>query len=253
MPAYPSTNSSETSEEALLRATFQEHAPADVALDTAWAAVARRLSAARAPERTPRLLRRLQRKVALPLAAAALALAVVLGAAGYAAAQDPFSLHDPGMLMITIGHLYQDIGQRQEADGVTITVTRAYADEGRTVIEYTLKLAPHLAQRYNSASLGSWLETEGHGLQTTGETGFLSCTGLPAGGGPESCVMVHGPYQPGAAIHHLDLTLEVSAVYLINREGTATQTGPWRFHFSLPYHRTNAGSIQQFLPRLIRS
>jgi hypothetical protein len=159
---------------------------------------------------------------------------------------------DPGMQRIADEHLYQVIGQSRQADGITITVTAAYLDQGRTVIYYTLELAPAQRARYKRADLGSWTLADQAGAEPTGTGGLGTCEPWPSDGSPVHCYTLEGPVPQTASSQTVSLRFEVTRVYLLTKLGQqGVASGPWSFAFTVSYHQTNIGSVAQFFPHLL--
>lgn len=250
-------------EEQALRDLYYQHAPEHVESEHAWAAIAPRLALQSAGARQKRGLRlwaprpsgeRRGRRAGLGVAAALVALPLLLMGAGLA--KEQLMALDPGMQRIADEHLYREVGQSQTQDGVTITVTAAYADEGRSVFYYHIQLSPALARQYQRADIGSWDFTDGQvntPTQSPNVSGGLgTCAPWDIATRSASCYMIDGPFTAGATASQITLILAISRVYLTSREsGSREIRGLWRFQFAIPYHHNNIGSVEQFFPHLL--
>lgn len=249
----------EHAEEDAIATALAAHAPTDIEVEGAWAAVRSRLPLANAAPASaadrvtaPRSWRPVRRgwRAAAVLVAATCVLGVALGGAGLI--RERTMALDPGMQRIADEHLYQEIGQTRQADGVTITVTAAYLDRGRSVIYYTVALAPVQRATYTRADLGSWSLTDQAGAEPEGTGGLGTCEPWPSDGSPMHCYLLEGPMPEAANARTVVLQLVVSRVYLqTSGRAHAEATGPWSFAFSAPYHDTNIGSVMQFFPHLL--
>lgn len=258
MARYPASDPQERSAEDLLQATFQERAPATVDVDRSWAAVAERMAFAGQDRRLANAAVRgrpglggsylVGRRRALIAVAAVLLLPILLLGAGYV--KEHYLGTDPGTQRIEDEHLYTNVGQRQEADGITVTITRAYADEGRTEVFYTVQLSPELEKRYRGAFLIEWSLTDQQSAEPSNGGGLGSCTSWNAGDGRAYCTMIEGPFHPAAGVNQLIINLNVVKVALIGSSPHDIRTGPWDFQFALPFHHMNIGSVEQFFPHL---
>ncbi len=248
----------ETAEERLLRATYNERAPQHIETDRAWAAVAPRLLLQAASVRPGGRVwvhstqsggrRRFGWLGRLGLAAAVVALPIALMGVGFV--KERLTPLDPGMQRIADEGLYHAVGQSQTVDGVTITVTNAYADEGRTVIYYRVQMSPALAQSNRNALIGSWDLSDARGVEPTG--GIGTCSAWDSVTRSSSCYMIAGPLHPAASASDITLTLDITTVYLTQTDGAQGDAhGHWRFLFTTPYHHINVGSVEQFFPHLL--
>lgn len=133
-------------------------------------------------------------------------------------------------------NLYQNIQQQQTDQGVTVVVTRAYADEGRTVIAYDTFAANHdqsrqffpdhyVLQGSVPARHNSLDETFGDSMQQ-GVTHFYMV--LPA-------------FQVPANMNSIMVTWDIGRM-LVSQPGKGsvpTLSGHWHFSFTVPFHHTN--------------
>jgi hypothetical protein len=242
MSHFPHAENPDQADEVLLRTALVEHAPQEVDLAGGWAAVSARITLSAARSTAPVVGRGRFWRRPVPLAAAALVVAVLLMGAGYVGGRylwaGPFS----GSELDLIGdkHLYTAINQSATAGGVTITVIYAYADEGRTLIAYTLKPSGALRQRYMQIVVASYDLTDQFGEEPAG--GNTQCTPLPSDGGPMQCLMDMPAFTPPTAASDLVVTWKISTLYLLTRSGgTDTSTTGWTLSFTLPFHHTNNG------------
>jgi hypothetical protein len=257
------SNPLDTAEERQLRALYLARAPEQIETDQAWAAVAPRLALQSTSARQRRGLglwptsasgRRFDWRTRLGIAAALVALPVMLMGVGLV--KENLMPIDPGMQRIADEGLYQYVNQSQTVDGVTITVTAAYADEGRTVFYYHVRLSPQLARYNQSAAIGAWnLTAEQAATQAnapTGDGGLGVCAPWDNATRSASCYMVQGPFTSGATATHITLTLDISRVYLMPTGAGSTEiNGQWRYQFTIPFHHMNVGSVEQFFPHLL--
>jgi hypothetical protein len=259
MARFLASDPQERATEELLQATFQERAPATIEVDHSWAAVSGRLALVGQKQRPARTSVRqslglggsylARRRRALIAVAAVLLLPILLLGAGYV--KEHYLGTDPGTQRIEDEHLYTDIGQRQEADGITVTITHAYADEGRTEVFYAVLLSPELEKRYHGAFLIEWSLTDQQGAEPSGGGGLGTCTGWNGGDGRVYCTMIEGPFHPAAGVNQLIISLNVVKVALMGSSPHDMRTGPWDFQFALPFHQMNIGSVEQFFPHLL--
>lgn len=243
-------------DEELLRDLYHERAPAQIELHRAWAEVAPRLTLQSASVRRSHSGgRRFGWRARLGVAAAILALPVTLMGVGFA--KENLMPLDAGMQRINDEGLYQYVNQSQTHDGVTVTLTAAYADEGRTVFYYRVQLASELAQRHESAVIGSWNLTSAQGDNTSATSDTRTypgtCAAWDSATNSTSCYMIQAPFKVGTSASQIALTLDITQVYLPLRaaQGYDTLTGDWRYQFTIPFHHTDVGSSGQFFPHLL--
>ena len=258
MPQRSDSDLLESAEEQALREMYLERAPEHVETERAWAAVAQRLAPQPASAGRRRRMRlwaprssgqRSGWRAGMGAAAALVALPLLLMGAGIA--KERLMSLDPGMQRIADERLYQEVNQSQTVDGVTITVTGAYADEGRTVYFYHVRISPELARHYQSALLGQLNVTaEPTSVQSAGG-GLGVCAPWDSVTKSLSCYLVQGPFEPGAA-SHITINFDISRVYLSPPgAGSDEIDGHWRFQFTIPFHHMNIGSVEQFFPHLL--
>ncbi len=242
----------ETKQEALLRATLSEYAPANVNLEKGRAAVAERLaSMCQQTQPSKRSgLRLLPRSIAYGspwwrsfygLVAIAIFTFLLLGAGvGTYFWGGPFG--DTGMQRIGDQHLYSDIGLRQQVGPVAITVTKAYADKSRTLIAYDMQLPASMAGRYSSIIVIAHLLTDHAGEEAV--EGRRECTMLVQDGGPIHCVMTLASFHPATKVSQLALSwtiMQISLVSLSQPTKAEIMTGHWNFQFTIPFYADNRG------------
>jgi hypothetical protein len=261
MTRHSETPQQDTAEERLLRTMYDERAPKRIDTNQAWAAVAPRLALQSAGARrglglwpTRASGRRTSWRTGLGIAAALVALPVLLMGAGLV--KERLIPIDPGMQRIEDEGLYQRLNLSQTVEGVTITITGAYADEGRTVFYYRVQLSPELARQYQSAAIGAWDLTADQAAQATRAPavagGLGVCSPWDSATRSASCYMVQGPFDAGATASRITLALYISRVYLISTgSGSSEINGHWRYQFTIPFHHINIGSVEQFFPHLL--
>ncbi len=256
MQTSPFPPQTETPDETFLRLALQAHAPKAIDVESAWSRVAEQITSTGQISKRPksRWLRFLgasgrqhaERWRRAWITAAVVALSLLFIGAGFAGGRlyfwgGPFG--DPGIQLIGDEHLYQDIEQQQQVHQVTITVTKAYADTGRTLIAYDLQVPASIAQRYNSVFVASYSLTDQEGEEPAG--GNTECTAFPHDGSPMHCLIMAPAFHPAAGVSQLTITLDIIEVYLIRADSTGTTdtlSGPWRFQFTLPMHQQNLGT-----------
>ena len=254
MQQKPSSTNPETQQEALLRATLQEHAPEVVNVEQGWALVVNRLAPLK--EQTLQDRRsdfgslnsgdqpgsRWWRK--MPVLVAAILVAILLMGAGIAGGLyfwgGPFG--DTGIKQIGDQHLYADIGQAQLVGAVTITVTKGYADKGRTLIAYDVQLPAGMTKDYTGFSVLSFSVTNQNGEEVKGIN--IECTALPKDGSEMHCLMTLSPFHPTAGTSRFMIAWDITQIVLIpaNSPKSEVQTGHWHFQFTLPFYWNNRGS-----------
>lgn len=131
--------------------------------------------------------------------------------------------------------LYQSIGQQQSSQGVTITVTKVYADEGRTIIAFDMSSANanknYLIGTYNLSS------------SIPQKQDVLSATQCDAPqSGVSHCYMVQSAFLVPANATTLPLTLDVQQL-VQSGNGNGVLSGRWHFSFTVPFHHENRHDI----------
>lgn len=238
----------ETAQETALRATLQEHAPDAIELERAWTAVRGRLPVgeqASTKNNGLRLFptaeaRRWWRKTPVLVALAVFAFVLMGAASGIYFWGGPFG--DPGIQLIGDQHLYSDIGQKLQIEQVTITVTKAYADIGRTLIAYDAQIPASLASKYGNVVILSFSVKDQSGEEVGGT--YTECTAMPRDGSPMHCLMTLTAFHPGPSVSQLVITWEIDKIALMPPASAKSEiyTGNWRFQFTLPFHFVNHGS-----------
>ena len=184
------------------------------------------------------------RGIALAGLAAVLVSAALVGA-GYGAATyfglpAPFTNHE--LQLIGDAHLYTTINQTRTDQGVSVTIDKAYADEGATYIAYHSSGMASATRDANYFIWASFDVADQTGEEPTG--GTSSCLEGPGNGGAQNCLLSMGPYHPAAGVSTLSMTISIHTMF-VQRAGSAqmiTLHGDWSFQFNLPFHRTNRGS-----------
>ncbi len=130
--------------------------------------------------------------------------------------------------------LYQSIGQSRSDHGVTITVTQAYADEGRTIIVYEIA-AQDTSKQYNpdDYNLSSPTPQKQEPMQAT------ECNGWNQG--IDYCYMLMPAFEAPKSVNKLTLTWDVPELLVF--EPTVGKSsilrGSWHFSFNVPFHHVN--------------
>ncbi len=131
--------------------------------------------------------------------------------------------------------LYATVNQQQTFNGVTIRITRAYADEGRTVIAYDISANDHSKQYYpnNYDLTGSFPQKESPLSGTEGDPGHDHVVHY---------YMVVAPFLVPAGTNTLTLDWTIPEL-LVVQPGVGKQPGPlagqWHFSFTIPFHHEN--------------
>jgi len=184
------------------------------------------------------------RAMALTGLAAVLVVAALVGA-GYGAAvyfglPAPFTTHE--LQLIGDAHLYSAINQTQTQQGASVTIDKAYADQGATYIEYHSNGVTSATRDANDFIWASFDVTDQFGEEPTG--GTTECLEGPGNGGAQRCLLSMGPFHPATGVSTLTLTITIHSMF-VQKAGSAhmlTLHGDWRFHFTLPFHHKNLGS-----------
>jgi hypothetical protein len=136
--------------------------------------------------------------------------------------------------------LYSAVSQQQTHLGVTIRVTRVYADQGRTIIAYDTFSHDKSKQYFADA-----IQLIGSAPQRP------EAMGLTFGDAPVDGVthfyIVEAPFVVPANVATLVLTLDIGSV-IVTTPGQSTQgssllAGPWHFSFTVPFHHVNNSQI----------
>lgn len=166
---------------------------------------------------------RIKRRTSLLLAATAILMLVALTAAGLAWWNTLFGNPD----------LYQAIYQSQSQHGITITVTRVYSDEGRTVIAYDIKTTTAEQRAFTgSYALRGSVAQRQEVLHTT--QCDASTNGL------QHCYMIEPAFLVPESVNQLTLTWDINTIIVTGGAKTSPQiAGHWHFSFTVPFHHTN--------------
>jgi hypothetical protein len=227
--------------EASLRQALAEHVPGDIDATLGWQAIVLRLALRTNALRGRRMAHLAWRWSPLGFVAAALAAVVLMGAT-YAGGHFIFGWNlVPGSEFQLIGdkHLYTDVNTGQTADGITITVAQAYADEGSTLIAYTIRLASGARASHPGPVVASSDLTDQYGEEATGADTI--CGPVSSDGRFIECLMDTTAFHPPAPTNQLDLTWTITKVYLFHDNATVERDGDWKLTFSLPFHHTSNG------------
>ena len=245
----------ETPEEALLRATLQEHAAIRVDVDRRWAEVAESLSALKQSTRSSKgsnilywranIQHRAGRSKKMLIIAAVALLSILLMGAGVAAYVWSGFSTDQGLQQIKDQHLYQDIGQKQTVGQIMIAVNWVYVDSSRTYLAYDVQVPASIAKHYNSVVVGSYSLTDQNGEEPTGA--HIECEGFPQDGSPMHCFITSSSFNPRYTAKQITITLDVLQLYLIQPTGeTGKLAGTWHFQFTVPFHQQDLGPVGPF-------
>jgi hypothetical protein len=250
MHTQPTTPTPEVADEALLRATLAECAPATVDAEAAWVAVSSRITAtaqneSSAKRRGFRLLRtgaapRADSRRPFPKVAAVLAVAVLLMGAGFAGAH--FFQWSGKAQTVDREHLFTVVNQRQSEQGVTIMVNRAYADPGNTYLDYTIQLSSDLVGRYDHTVVASYDLTDGSADGSEAGAGNTQC-GTISDSGQIDCLLDASPFHEGASVTQITITYTITRLYLQHsgNSDTTELSGHWSFQFTIPFHQPSLG------------
>jgi len=155
--------------------------------------------------------------------------------------------NDFGVSVGVVGtfHLYSDINQKQQSSGITITVTKAYSDAGRTLIAYQVKLSHDLAQHYQDIFFGSY------NISYQGDSDFIDVdcqyTDFPHDGTAQNWLLTLDPQKSAKSLKNVSITWKVRKVYLIVNSNMDPIEGNWDFNFTIPYSTSILGSGGPFL------
>jgi hypothetical protein len=130
--------------------------------------------------------------------------------------------------------LYQTVGQSRSDHGVTITVTKVYADEGRTIIVYELVAKDTIKQYYPDA-----YSLSGSTQQKQEPTQGTECSGWKQG--VVYCYMLMPAFEVPKGVNRFTLTWDVPE--LLAFEPTVSKSsivkGSWHFSFTVLFHHVN--------------
>jgi len=131
-------------------------------------------------------------------------------------------------------NLYQTLGQQRVSQGITIKVTKAYADEGRTIIAYDISSQNPgqsvLVMAYDLTSV----TPQNHEILTN-----IECDAPQSG--LSHCYMIQPSFRVPAGINKLDLDWNVTQVMINGKRSFIA--GTWHFAFSVPFHHENQQSL----------
>ena len=254
MQQIPSSEPTRMSREQALRTTLQEHAPIMSDSEPDWLMLKAQLPSL--TSETPGLRERSHQLPewfkqpstrgwkSMPVVAAIAVLSFLLLGAGVAGGLYFWggAFGDQGLRVIGDQHLYTDIGQKQVADQVTVTVTKAYADTGRTLVAYDLQIPLSLAQHTRTLLVGSYSLVDSNGEEPQG--GDIQCTAFQQNGSPVHCLITLGAFHPATGVSHITIIWNITAIYIWSSQGTHHDVlaGPWHFQFTLPFTQANHGS-----------
>lgn len=134
--------------------------------------------------------------------------------------------------------LYQSIDQSRSDHGVTITVTKAYADEGRTIIVYEIAAKDTTKQYYPDAyNLNGSTPQKQEPVQAT------ECNGWKQG--IDYCYMILPAFEVSKDVNRLTLTWDVPKLLVVQPGVNKIPTikGSWHFTFTVPFHHVNNQQI----------
>ena len=250
LPSEPNRMSREN----MLRTTLQEHAPIITDSEQRWLMLAAQLPSftLKTPvireynHQVPDWLKQssTRRWKSIPVVAAITVLSILLLGAGVTGGLYFWggAFGDQGLRVIGDQHLYTTIGQKQEADQVTVTITKAYADTGRTLIAYDLQIPASLAQHARTLLVGSYSLVDSYGEEPQG--GDIQCTAFQQNGSPVHCLMTLPSFHPTTGASHVTIIWNITAIYIWFSQSTHNDvlSGPWHFQFTLPFTQVNHGS-----------
>lgn len=131
-------------------------------------------------------------------------------------------------------NLYTEVNQQQTHQGVTIEITKVYADKGRTIIAYNT---------FSSDSSKQYVPDD---MDITGSAPQKQAT-IEATYGEKGIhyYMVQPPFLVGANVNTLTITFNIGYVLVVPpvHDTTPTLTGPWHFVFTVPFHHVNNTQI----------
>lgn len=133
--------------------------------------------------------------------------------------------------------LYQAVGQSQTQHGAKITVTRAYADLGRTIVAYDISYTDHARELFvGTSNLFSQY------AQVPGALSGTPCS-APDSDGVTHCYFTTQAFQVPANVNTLTLTWDVTRLLVVESgvktQSNATIDGQWHFVFTVPFHHTS--------------
>jgi HEAT repeats/PBS lyase HEAT-like repeat len=175
----------------------------------------------------PSRKRRTPLKAFFIVAAAIFLLALTAGGIGYSWWNTTFGNPD----------LYQTVQQQQTDHGVTVVVTKVYADEGRTVIAYDTYAANHAQDQ--QFFIDDYTVT---GSAPAKNEGPLQATyGDALQDGVSHFYMVVPAFLVPANVNTVTITLDIGRM-LVNQSGKGKLPdvpGHWHLSFTVPFHHEN--------------
>lgn len=172
----------------------------------------------------PSRKRRAPRKSLLIIAAAIFLLVLTAGGVGYSWWNSNFGNPE----------LYQTVQQQQTDHGVTVVITKVYADEGRTVIAYDTYAANHAQNEQFFID-----DYNVQGSAPTKQEGPTQATyGDALQDGVTHFYMVAPAFVVPTNVNSVTITLDIGLI-LVNQPGKGSLpsiTGHWHFSFTVPFH-----------------
>jgi hypothetical protein len=172
----------------------------------------------------PSRKRRARLKTFFIVAAAIFLLALTAGGVGYSWWNATFGNPD----------LYQTVQQLQTDKGVTVVVTKVYADEGRTVIAYDTFAANHTQNQQFIID-----DYTVRGSEPAKNEGPLQGTyGDATQDGVTHFYMVEPAFLVPANVNTVTITLDIGQM-IVNQPGKGKLPGiigHWHFSFTVPFH-----------------
>jgi hypothetical protein len=225
-----SQESQKTTQEVLLRATLREHAPQTIDLEQGWVKISAQVSAQTGRTASSRELRwfpqhaqgerHLVRRWKVFAVAAALLIALI--GAGLA-----------GPLSGWLGRnqqVYAQVNQTKQDQGITITMTKAYASLRGTYLAFRITL-PSSEQRTAFAVAFAVLRYQDETLQAP------EIVGLRVSNEGRENAFNFPALNPPTGIQEVTLTWHVTRIGLLDMRGKKTFVkGDWTFTFTIPFH-----------------
>ncbi len=128
--------------------------------------------------------------------------------------------------------LYQSFALQQSSQHITIQLNKAYADEGRTIIVYTIS-APNPDQ---SATITRF---DLHGSSPQQAVAMTSTECHPAGAGENHCFDIEPAFLVPSGVNSVQVTWNIKQVQLTPSGGEGKPVavmGTWHFAFTLTFH-----------------
>src|SRR5262249_53007231 len=134
-------------------------------------------------------------------------------------------------------NIYQTIQQEQTDQGVTVVVTKVYADEGRTVIAYDTYAVNHDQSRQFTPNYD---DIQGSAPEKQEPVGVIFGDALT--GGVTHFYKVIPAFEVPAQTHTLTITWDIQQMIVV-QPGTEARlpalSGHWHFSFTVPFHHEN--------------